>query len=267
MADHSANGANKLVDAVSSHHYHHLPIFVIIYHCLPSNDLFYLYKVLNAVRNVKICGVLKQRDGSPYISLVIVSNDVAPTKKLMDNYLERHARLKELIITEDPTLKAILTNVQFIASTRGEYNRDIEMHDHQYDNCNHYKQYYSFFGTPYREASKTSSSTTKSKKSTKKTKANKKAASNEVFSEEDEEDECSSDMESELYGYKNNDESFEYYTRDNSKPEGFYVYDDDDSFDGEESKDDDDFDEEEPGDSVDDYFDDIWKEMKKNLNI
>lgn len=223
--------------------------------------------MLNAVRNVKLCGVLKQRDGSPYISLVIVSNDVAPTKKLMDNYLERHARLKELIITEDPTLKAILTNVQFIASTRGEYNRDIEMHDHQYDNCNHYKQYYSFFGTPYREASKTSSSTTKSKKSTKKTKANKKAAFKEVFSEEDEEDECSSDMESELYGYKNNDESFEYYTRDNSKPEGFYVYDDDDSFDGEESKDDDDFDEEEPGDSVDDYFDDIWKEMKKNLNI
>ena len=147
--------------------------------------------MLNAVRNVKLCGVLKQRDGSPYISLVIVSNDVAPTKKLMDNYLERHARLKELIITEDPTLKAILTNVQFIASTRGEYNRDIEMHDHQYDNCNHYKQYYSFFGTPYREASKTSSSTTKSKKSTKKTKANKKAAFKEVFSEEDEEDECS----------------------------------------------------------------------------
>ena len=168
--------------------------------------------MLHALRNVKLCGVLKQRDGSPYISLVIVSNDVAPTKKLMDNYLERHARLKELIITEDPTLKAILTNVQFIASTRGEYNRDIEMHDHQYDNCNHYKQYYSFFGTPYREASKTSSSTTKSKKSTKKTKANKKAAFKEVFSEEDEEDECSSDMESELYGYKNNDESFEYYT-------------------------------------------------------
>lgn len=162
------------------------------------------------------------------------------------------------------------TNTQIIALTRGEYKRLVEVHELQEKDDNTADgPYLSFVDDPYVEEKKVASSKPKAKKKKGTTKKRKrKALEEEQIAEvediSDDEDGWDSDMESEEYGYDNNDEVFEYDRPSRAcKPSGFY--DEDASDDEMENDSDDEFPDEEPDDSVDDYYDDIVAQMKENM--
>ena len=220
-----------------------------------------------AICNVKLCGILKSSD---ILQLVVVSNFVAIDRKApRKDYLHRHNKVKEIIIAKEPKLADVLKNVQIIALTRGEYKRRVEIHEVQEkDDSTADGPYLSFVGDPYVEGKKVASSKPKAKKKKGTTKKRKRKAVEEEQIEEiedisDDEDGWNLDMESEEYGYDNNDDIFEYDrpSRACDKPSGFYANEDA----SDDEMEDDEFPEDEPNDSIDDYYDDIVAQMKKNF--
>ena len=137
--------------------------------------------------------------------------------------------MKKKIIAIEPKLKDVLNHTQIIALTRGEYKRLVEIHKLQEeDESTADGPYFSFVGDPYVEEKKVASSKPKAKKKTTK-KRKRKAVEEEQVAEiediSDDEEGWNSDMESEEYGYDNNDDVFEYDrpSRACDKPSGFYA--------------------------------------------